>query len=148
MKTPYDIRAGSGSYKELAQQVYNNLKDFAKDTGVRAAVISGGASQGPQLEKLKKKPDIIVVTPGRLLDHAEKGTVDLNKVKYIVLDEADRMLDMGFVKEIEKILSSMPQKKQIMMFSATFTDGVTRLAQEFLVKAKKSRQLQTQRLLR
>ena len=123
--------------RELANQVHVNLKDFSKGTGIRSAVISGGSSQGPQLEKLSKRPDVIVVTPGRLIDHVEKGTVDLKKVQFVVLDEADRMLDMGFVKEIEKILISMPQKKQIMMFSATFTEAVKKLASGYLVKGKK-----------
>ena len=123
--------------RELASQVHTNLRDFSKGTGIRSAVISGGSSQGPQLEKLSKRPDVIVVTPGRLIDHVEKGTVDLKKVKFVVLDEADRMLDMGFVKEIEKILISMPQKKQTMMFSATFTEAVKKLASGYLVKGKK-----------
>ena len=103
--------------RELANQVHSNLKDFSKSTGISSAVISGGSSQSPQLDKLSKRPDVIVVTPGRLIDHVEKGTVDLKKVQFVVLDEADRMLDMGFVKEIEKISSQCHRKTNHDVFS-------------------------------
>ena len=87
--------------RELALQITSEIKRFAKNTGITTATIYGGQSMGIQLDALRKKPEIIVATPGRLIDHLKRGTIKLNNVKHVVLDEADIMLDMGFIEDIE-----------------------------------------------
>ena len=97
--------------RELALQITSEIKRFAKNTGMVTATIYGGQSMGIQLDALRKKPEIIVATPGRLIDHLKRGTIKLNNVKHVVLDEADIMLDMGFIEDIEFILDLTPEER-------------------------------------
>jgi ATP-dependent RNA helicase RhlE len=97
-----------------------------------AAVIFGGVNIRPQIDRLRRGVDVLVATPGRLLDHAERKTIDLSKVEILVLDEADRMLDMGFIHDIRKILALLPEDPQTLLFSATFSDGIKELADSLL----------------
>jgi len=114
--------------RELAQQVADDTGALAKGTSIRAAAIFGGVSYGPQIEALEKGYEVIVATPGRFIDHMQSNRVDLSNVRYLVLDEADRMLDMGFRPQIEQVLRGMPSKRQTMLFSATMPNGVHDLA--------------------
>ncbi len=118
--------------RELAQQVYESVKTYAKHLPIKAVCVYGGVGITPQINKLRAGVEIVVATPGRLLDHVQQKTVDLSKVEMLVLDEADRMLDMGFIRDIEKILRLMPKAKQNMMFSATFPADIKRLANGLL----------------
>jgi ATP-dependent RNA helicase RhlE len=129
------IRAGAGLQvlalcptRELAQQVADDAGALAKGTSVRSAAIFGGVSYGPQIEALQQGFEVIVATPGRFIDHMQQKRVDLSKVDYLVLDEADRMLDMGFRPQIEQVLRGMPRQRQTMLFSATMPHGVHDLA--------------------
>jgi len=110
--------------RELAQQVAKDARRLAKFSEVKVACIYGGANIGPQEKILKAGADIVVATPGRLLDHMIKGTLSLNTVEQLVFDEADRMLDMGFIGEIKRIMRKMPEKRQTLLFSATMDEGV------------------------
>jgi ATP-dependent RNA helicase RhlE len=114
--------------RELAAQVAESVETYGKHLPLKSAVIFGGVKINPQIEKLRRGVDILVATPGRLLDHAQQRTVDLRHVDILVLDEADRMLDMGFIHDIRKVLALLPQKKQTLLFSATFSDDIKRLA--------------------
>src|SRR5262249_30581178 len=105
--------------RELAAQVETAIRDFARFTNLRIAVLFGGVGYGRQNEALKKGVDIIVATPGRLLDHLEQGNCHLDQVKHLVLDEADRMLDMGFLPDVRRIVQKCPRERQTMLFSAT-----------------------------
>src|SRR5260221_8262944 len=98
----------------------------------RSAVVYGGVGFTPQAEQLRRGVDILVATPGRLLDHVQQRTVDLSRVEILVLDEADRMLDMGFIRDIRKILALLPAKRQNLLFSATFPDEIKALADSLL----------------
>lgn len=118
--------------RELAQQVTDNVFAYSRHLRVQSAAIYGGTSIVGQMRKLSRGVDILVATPGRLIDHMDRGTVDLSKVEILVLDEADRMLDMGFMPAIERILKSVPEQRQTLLFSATFSPTITRLAQRFL----------------
>ncbi|MDV5168959.1 DEAD/DEAH box helicase [Photobacterium rosenbergii] len=118
--------------RELAQQVFDSLSLYAKKTGLKVAVAYGGTSMKVQVKALESGVDILVATPGRLLDHAHVRTVDLRKVKYLVLDEADRMLDMGFIDDIKRILKRMHTERQTAFFSATFGKQVKKLAFDIL----------------
>lgn len=122
--------------RELAVQIEEALKKFAKHTKVRILAIYGGVGYGPQLEGIKKGADIIVATPGRLLDHAQRGTLHFDSLKMLVLDEADRMLDMGFLPDVRRIIARVPKERQTMLFSATFPDEVMRLSKEILTNPK------------
>ena len=106
--------------RELAQQVFDNLQSYANDSELKIVVAYGGVSLNPQKEKLQNGADILVATPGRLLDHAYNKTTDLRFVETVVFDEADRMLDMGFLPDIQRILKRLPEKRQTLLFSATF----------------------------
>jgi ATP-dependent RNA helicase RhlE len=118
--------------RELAAQVFAEIKEYSALTGIRSAVIFGGVNQNPQVSALRNGVDILVATPGRLLDlHAQK-LLSLTKVEFLVLDEADRMLDMGFLKDIKRILSLLPQRRQNLLFSATFSKDIKKLANSFL----------------
>ena len=114
--------------RELALQVDEALNDIGRSLGLRTTVLIGGASMSAQLRSLKQKPRIIVATPGRLIDHIEHRTVNLSDVRILVLDEADRMLDMGFAPQIKKILAVVPKKRQMMLFSATIPEQILTLA--------------------
>jgi ATP-dependent RNA helicase RhlE len=114
--------------RELAQQVSDDTVALSKGTSVRSEAIFGGVSYAPQIKALEQGFEVIVATPGRFIDHMQSNRVDLSKVDYLVLDEADRMLDMGFRPQIEEILRGMPRKRQTMLFSATMPNGVHDLA--------------------
>ena len=118
--------------RELAAQVAESVRIYGKHLPIRTSVVFGGVNINPQIDELRRGTDILVATPGRLLDHAQQGTVDLEYVEILVLDEADRMLDMGFIHDIKRILKLLPTKRQNLMFSATYSDDIRRLAQTFL----------------
>lgn len=114
--------------RELALQVYESLGAFAKPLGLRGALLIGGASMGPQMADLRRGPNVIIATPGRLFDHFEQGNVHLDNVSILVLDEADRMLDMGFWPQIKRIIAAVPTDRQTMLFSATLSKEIMELA--------------------
>jgi ATP-dependent RNA helicase RhlE len=114
--------------RELALQVQQSVFDYGKHVRLKSAAIFGGVGIGPQMKLLKAGVDIIVATPGRLLDHLGQRSVDLSGIEILVLDEADRMLDMGFIRDIRRILALLPKKKQSLLFSATFSDEIRELA--------------------
>lgn len=118
--------------RELASQIKDSFVTYGKHLGLRVAVIFGGVSQRPQTDALFKGIDILVATPGRLLDLINQGFIDFSKLKYFVLDEADRMLDMGFVKDVEKIIRLIPKQRQTMLFSATMPKEIIALSQSIL----------------
>jgi ATP-dependent RNA helicase RhlE len=118
--------------RELAAQVADSVKSYGKYLQLRTAVVFGGVSINPQIDLLRRGIDILVATPGRLLDHAEQRTVDLSKVEILVLDEADRMLDMGFIRDIRRVLKLLPSKRQNLMFSATYSSDIRELAHGLL----------------
>ncbi|HCO61174.1 MAG TPA: RNA helicase, partial [Porticoccaceae bacterium] len=118
--------------RELAAQVSENVRAYSKYLPLRSTVIFGGVSINPQKQKLRKGIDILIATPGRLLDHANQKSVDLSQVEILVLDEADRMLDMGFIHDIRKVLSLLPRQKQTLLFSATFSKEIRKLADGLL----------------
>jgi len=123
--------------RELALQITSEIKRFAKNTGTKTATIYGGQGMGIQLDALRKKPEIIVATPGRLIDHLKKGTIKLNNVRHVVLDEADVMLDMGFIEDIEFILDLTPEEKTTSLWSATMPPEIMRLAETNMNSPKK-----------
>ncbi|MFQ5704217.1 MAG: DEAD/DEAH box helicase [Gemmatimonadales bacterium] len=114
--------------RELAEQVLNSAKTYGRHCKVKAAAVYGGVGMVPQTRALKGGADIVIATPGRLLDHIERGHVDSSKLEVLVLDEADRMLDMGFARDVNRILGTLPAKRQTMFFSATISGDVDRLA--------------------
>ncbi|HSV68794.1 MAG TPA: DEAD/DEAH box helicase [Methylibium sp.] len=118
--------------RELADQVANAVKTYAKHTQLRATVVFGGIDMKPQTAELKKGVEVLIATPGRLLDHIEAKNCSLNQVEYVVLDEADRMLDIGFLPDLQRILSYLPKTRQTLLFSATFSPEIKRLAQSYL----------------
>ncbi len=118
--------------RELANQVAESVRVYGRHLPVRSTVVFGGVSINPQIEKLRRGVDILVATPGRLLDHAQQKTVDLSEVEILVLDEADRMLDMGFIPDIRRIIRLLHSKRQNMLFSATFPPEIRRLADSLL----------------
>jgi len=118
--------------RELAAQVYENVKEYSVFLDIRSAVIFGGVNQNPQVNLLRQGVDVLVATPGRLLDLHNQGMLSLSKVEILVLDEADRMLDMGFLRDIERIIKLMPAKRQNLMFSATFSTDIKKLAHGIL----------------
>jgi len=118
--------------RELAAQVGESVRSYGRNFRLRSTVVFGGVGIVPQIEKLKRGVDILVATPGRLLDHAGQKTVNLSHVEILVLDEADRMLDMGFIHDIKRILKLLPVKRQNLLFSATYNDDIKRLADGLL----------------
>ncbi|MFZ2295563.1 MAG: DEAD/DEAH box helicase [Polaromonas sp.] len=118
--------------RELADQVAQQVKLYAKYTNLRSAVVFGGMDMKPQTLELKKGVEVLVATPGRLLDHIEAKNAVLNQVEYVVLDEADRMLDIGFLPDLQRILSYLPKQRITLLFSATFSPEIKRLAASFL----------------
>jgi len=118
--------------RELAAQVGESVREYGCYLPFRTAVIFGGVSINTQFATLKKGVDVIVATPGRLLDHLQQRTIDLSKIDILVLDEADRMLDMGFIRDIRKIFKYLPKERQTLLFSATFSNDIRRLAADLL----------------
>ena len=118
--------------RELAAQVEESVRTYGKHLRLTSMVMFGGVGMQPQIDRLRRGVDILVATPGRLLDHHGQGTLDLSHVEIFVLDEADRMLDMGFIHDIKKVLAVLPVKKQSLLFSATFSDDIKALADRLL----------------
>ena len=118
--------------RELADQVAQQVKLYAKYTNLRSAVVFGGMDMKPQTAELKRGVEVLVATPGRLLDHIEAKNAVLNQVEYVVLDEADRMLDIGFLPDLQRILSYLPKQRTTLLFSATFSPEIKRLANSYL----------------
>ncbi|WP_199055154.1 DEAD/DEAH box helicase [Aquitalea sp. ASV15] len=118
--------------RELADQIGVNVKTYTKYLPLRATTVFGGMNMDPQTAELRRGMEIVIATPGRLLDHIQQKTIQLNKVEVLVLDEADRMLDMGFIQDIRKIMSMLPKERQTLLFSATFATEIKRLAADFM----------------
>jgi len=120
--------------RELAVQVEETIKKVAGPFGFKTAIVIGGTGAGPQIKQLKNKPNIIIATPGRLIDHVENRVISLSNVGMLVLDEADRMLDMGFAPQLKKILSFVPKDRQTMLFSATMPEKIAAIAHQHMKK--------------
>lgn len=120
--------------RELAAQVEDSVRDYGKYLKITSMTMIGGVNINPQIQRLKSRVDILVATPGRLLDHLQQKTLDLSHIEILVLDEADRMLDMGFIRDIKKILAILPRQRQNLLFSATFSDEIKVLADGLLNK--------------
>ena len=118
--------------RELAAQVEEAIRTYGRHLGLSPTLIFGGVGINPQIDAMRRGVDILVATPGRLLDHLQQKTVDLGKVEVLVLDEADRMLDMGFIRDIKRILAILPKRRQNLLFSATFSDEIRDLANGLL----------------
>lgn len=118
--------------RELAAQVHDSVRTYGKHLPLRSTVVFGGVSINPQMMTLRKGVDILVATPGRLLDLVQQNALQLDRVETLVLDEADRMLDMGFIHDIKKVLKLLPKQKQTLLFSATFSDEIKQLADKML----------------
>jgi len=120
--------------RELAAQVEESVRTYGKYLKLKSTVMFGGVGINPQIDALRRGVDIVVATPGRLLDHMQQKTIDLSKLEILVLDEADRMLDMGFIHDIKRVLAKLPPKRQNLLFSATFSDEIKTLADSLLDK--------------
>ena len=118
--------------RELAAQVSEEMNCFARRLALRSTMIYGGVTIQAQIERLHRGVDIVVATPGRLLDHAERGTIDLSRIQFLVLDEADRMLDLGFIDDIRQVADYLPAKRQTLLFSATYSKEIKQLADRLL----------------
>ena len=118
--------------RELAAQVHDNIRAYGKHLRVRSGAIFGGVGMGGQVQFLRRGPDLVVATPGRLIDHLQRRNVDLSGVRWLVLDEADRMLDMGFLPALKQILAVLPKQRQTLLFSATFAPEIKQLAANFM----------------
>src|SRR3989339_1501600 len=118
--------------RELALQVDESLAKIGGAFGMRTSVLIGGASMHPQIQSLRRNPPVIIATPGRLLDHLSQRTMRLDDVAILVLDEADRMLDMGFAPQIERVLKHLPRERQTMLFSATIPEKIIRIASTYM----------------
>jgi ATP-dependent RNA helicase RhlE len=118
--------------RELALQISENFSAYGNNLGIRHAVIFGGVSQNQQTKALKAGVEVLIATPGRLLDLMQQGFIQLNKIEFLVLDEADRMLDMGFIADINRILAKVPEKRQTLFFSATAAPEIMKLAERIL----------------
>jgi len=118
--------------RELAAQVHESVRTYGKYRPVRTMEIYGGVSPRPQITKIQRGVDVVIATPGRLLDHVRQGNIDLSSVEMFVLDEADRMLDMGFIRDIRQIIQHLPKKRQNLLFSATFSKEIRDLANKLL----------------
>ncbi|HTP62893.1 MAG TPA: DEAD/DEAH box helicase [Burkholderiales bacterium] len=118
--------------RELAAQVQESVRVYGKYKPLRSTTIFGGMNINPQIQELRRGVDIVVATPGRLLDHVQQKTIDLRHVEILVLDEADRMLDMGFIHDIRRIIGLLPKQRQNLMFSATFPEEIRKLASSFM----------------
>ena len=117
--------------RELAAQVAESLRTYGREVGVRASLIFGGVGMQPQVESLRRGVDVVIATPGRLIDHMQQRTIDLSGIETLILDEADRMLDMGFLPAIKRILVAVPRERQTLLFSATFSNEIKALASQF-----------------
>ena len=122
--------------RELAVQVNDSLRAYGKHLRIVSTTVYGGAGMQPQIDALRRGVDVLVACPGRLIDHLERRSVDLSHVEMLVLDEADRMLDMGFLPAIKRVLAKIPSRRQTLLFSATFEDAIKKLAMEFLREPK------------
>ena len=122
--------------RELAAQIYDNIEQYGKHLPLTANVVFGGVKINPQMMRLRQGTDILVATPGRLIDLHNQNAIRFNQLEVLVLDEADRMLDMGFIHDIKRILKMLPKKRQTLMFSATFSNDIRKLAQQFLHQPK------------
>ncbi|MGV3741032.1 MAG: DEAD/DEAH box helicase [Burkholderiaceae bacterium] len=118
--------------RELADQVADNVKAYSRHTPLRSAVVFGGVDIGPQTQALRAGVEIVIATPGRLLDHVQQKTINLSQTQLLVLDEADRMLDMGFLPDLQRIVNLLPKERQSLLFSATFSPEIKKLAASFL----------------
>jgi ATP-dependent RNA helicase RhlE len=118
--------------RELAAQVGASVRTYGRHLPLRSMQVFGGVGMAPQIAQLRRGVDIVVATPGRLLDHAGQGNVDLSAIEFLVLDEADRMLDMGFIHDIRRVIQLLPQRRQNLLFSATYTREIRQLAQALL----------------
>ncbi|CAM2177617.1 ATP-dependent RNA helicase RhlE [Paraburkholderia sacchari] len=118
--------------RELADQVASNVRTYAQHTALRSAVVFGGVDMNPQSDELRRGVEILIATPGRLLDHVQQKTTSLGQVQMLVLDEADRMLDMGFLPDLQRILNLLPKERQTLLFSATFSGEIKKLAATYL----------------
>jgi len=118
--------------RELAEQIHEEIGRLGRRTGLRSVTVYGGVGFNPQVDKLKRGAEIVVACPGRLLDHINQGTIDLSSMEVLVLDESDRMFDMGFLPDIRKIIRHVPAKRQTLLFSATMPDDILRLTREVL----------------
>jgi superfamily II DNA/RNA helicase len=118
--------------RELADQVADNVKAYSKYTPLRSIVVCGGVDIAPQTASLRSGIEIVIATPGRLLDHVQQKTINLSQVQILVMDEADRMLDMGFLPDLQRIINLLPKDRQSLMFSATFSQEIKKLAATFL----------------
>jgi ATP-dependent RNA helicase RhlE len=140
--SPAEKKARSGKIRaliltptrELAAQVEESVRNYGKYSKLTSLVVFGGVNINPQIQRLQSRIDILVATPGRLLDHVSQKTLDLSGVEILVLDEADRMLDMGFIRDIKKVLALLPRKRQNLLFSATFSNEIKALADGLLNK--------------
>ena len=117
--------------RELAAQVHRSLATYSAPAQLRVIAIFGGVGMGPQIQALRQGTDILVATPGRLIDHMQRRTVDLSAIEILTLDEADRMLDLGFLPALRRVVASLPRSRQTLLFSATLSDAVVKLAAEF-----------------
>ncbi len=117
--------------RELALQIAEELEKFGKYMGISVTTVFGGVGLGPQITAMAKA-EIVVATPGRLLDHLQRGNIDLSHIKQVVLDEADKMVDMGFIEDVDRIIQAMPEKKQVLLFGATISDEVNRLKKKHM----------------
>ena len=132
---PPATRSASSSWSPRASsciQVEESVRTYGKHRPIRSATVYGGVGFGPQVSKLRAGPEIVVATPGRLLDHVSQRTIDLSQVEILILDEADRLLDMGFIRDIRRIIELLPRQRQNLLFSATFSDDVRQLADGLL----------------
>jgi ATP-dependent RNA helicase RhlE len=118
--------------RELAAQIGDSVKTYGKNLSLRSAVVYGGVGIVPQIQALRRGVDIVIATPGRLLDHLGQRTLDLSQIEILVLDECDRMLDMGFIHDIRKVMAALPKSRQTLMFSATFSKPIQQLASTLL----------------
>ena len=118
--------------RELAIQIEENFKEYTHFTELKTQVIFGGVKQGKQTDALRKKPDILIATPGRLLDLMNQGFISLKNIEYAVLDEADQMLDMGFIHDIKKLIAKLPAQRQSLFFSATMPQSIVQLSGQIL----------------
>ncbi len=122
--------------RELAAQVEESVRIYGKHLPLRSVVIFGGVGMQPQVDRLRRGVDLVVATPGRLLDHVGRRTLDLGHIEFLVLDEADRMLDMGFIHDIKRVLALLPKRRQNLLFSATYSNDIKRLADDLLNEPK------------
>src|SRR6195952_5981530 len=118
--------------RELADQVADNVKAYSRHTPLRSVVVFGGMDMAPQTAALRAGVEIVIATPGRLLDHVQQKTLNLSQTEILVMDEADRMLDMGFLPDLQRIINLLPKQRQNLMFSATFSQEIKKLAASFL----------------